>query len=75
MLETLLPIVLLFLVAVWVFINGVRIVNEYDRLVVFRLGRAGPDLISWMNRQSDGAARLQPWRYARSSPRATCKKQ
>ena len=33
------------IVAVWLFFSTVRVVNEYDRLVVFRLGRTGNDLV------------------------------
>lgn len=44
-LGTLLPILLLLLLALWVFLSAVRVVNEYDRLVVFRLGRTGPHLV------------------------------
>jgi regulator of protease activity HflC (stomatin/prohibitin superfamily) len=44
-LGTLIPVLLLMLVAAFIFFSAVRIVNEYDRLVVFRLGRTGPDLV------------------------------
>jgi len=42
---SLLPYLVLLLVALWVLFNAVKVVNEYDRLVVFRLGRTGPDLV------------------------------
>ncbi len=38
-------IVALLLVALFIVFNALRIVNEYDRLVVFRLGRTGQDLV------------------------------
>jgi regulator of protease activity HflC (stomatin/prohibitin superfamily) len=41
----LLPILILLVVAIWVLFNTIKVVNEYDRLVVFRLGRTSADLV------------------------------
>src|SRR5215213_5574782 len=39
------PIVLVLLLLIIVAFQSIRIVNEYDRLVVFRFGRTGPELV------------------------------
>src|SRR5438034_2825170 len=41
----LLPILGVLLVALWLLASVVRIVNEYDRLVIFRFGRTGAELV------------------------------
>jgi regulator of protease activity HflC (stomatin/prohibitin superfamily) len=40
-----LPIVLVLAVLVLLATQSIRVVNEYDRLVIFRFGRTGPDLV------------------------------
>src|SRR5439155_7838244 len=40
----------------WLLASVVRIVNEYDRLVIFRFGRTGPDLM-----KGPGIVLLIPW--------------
>ena len=52
----LIPIGVLIIVAVWLLTSAVRIVNEYDRLVIFRFGRTGPDLM-----KGPGIVLLIPW--------------
>jgi regulator of protease activity HflC (stomatin/prohibitin superfamily) len=42
---SLLPILAVILVALWLLSSAVRIVNEYDRLVIFRFGRTGTELV------------------------------
>jgi regulator of protease activity HflC (stomatin/prohibitin superfamily) len=41
----LIPIVLVLVVLIVVAFLSIRVVNEYDRLVVFRFGRTGPELV------------------------------
>src|SRR5438093_193176 len=52
----LIPVGVLIIVAVWLLTSAVRIVNEYDRLVIFRFGRTGPDLM-----KGPGIVLLIPW--------------
>src|SRR3954447_15977769 len=40
-----LPIILLLAVLVLLAVQSIRVVNEYDRLVIFRFGRTGPNLV------------------------------
>jgi regulator of protease activity HflC (stomatin/prohibitin superfamily) len=44
-LATILGAIVVFLLVVLLLYLSVRIVNEYDRLVIFRLGRTGPQLV------------------------------
>src|ERR687883_2104053 len=39
------PILLVLVVLVLLATQSIRVVNEYDRLVIFRFGRTGPDLV------------------------------
>ncbi len=41
----LIPLLAVAVVLIWLLFSAVRIVNEYDRLVVFRFGRTGADLV------------------------------
>jgi regulator of protease activity HflC (stomatin/prohibitin superfamily) len=40
-----LPLLLVLAVLVLLATQSIRVVNEYDRLVIFRFGRTGPDLV------------------------------
>jgi len=55
-LQALIPIAVFVGFALWLVLSAVRIVNEYDRLVVFRFGRTGPELI-----KGPGIVLLIPW--------------